>query len=34
VDDGRRNVDGAMRAGMRGFVFDGDVDALEAAIRA
>ncbi|MCI1665509.1 MAG: HAD family phosphatase [Atopobiaceae bacterium] len=34
VDDGPRNVDGAMRAGMRGFVFDGDVDALEAAIRA
>jgi HAD superfamily hydrolase (TIGR01509 family) len=34
VDDSPRNVDGALRAGMRGFVFDGDADALERAIRA
>lgn len=33
VDDMRRNVVGAERAGMQGYVFDGDVDALRSFIR-
>ena len=34
VDDLERNVVGARRAGMRGYVYDGDVDALRRFIRA
>lgn len=34
VDDLLRNVVGAERAGMRGYVYDGDVEALRAYIRA
>lgn len=34
VDDLERNVVGACRAGMRGYVYDGDVDALRRFIRA
>ena len=34
VDDLRRNVVGAQRAGMQGYRYDGDVDALRAFIRA
>lgn len=34
VDDMQRNVVGAQRAGMQGYCFDGDVDALRRFIRA
>jgi hypothetical protein len=34
VDDLRRNVVGAERAGMQGYLYDGDVDALRRFIRA
>ena len=34
VDDLRRNVVGAQRAGMQGYRYDGDVEALRTFIRA